>query len=158
MLLTWGGEIRPLSGGLWDMRDPTLAQTLCSQIENVALPILRIVETIEDFAAFTTSSRFPDTYLDTRPLRHIVVAAGLGRFDEALAIFDNLAMQPNDWTSWPAVHGDYHRLATILCPLIEARDRAGVGKLLREWEAWSVRKMKLDALWEPTPFQVETDG
>jgi hypothetical protein len=35
------------------------------------------------------------------------------------------------------------------------RDRAGVIPLLHEWEAYKVRKLKLEKFWTPTPFPCE---
>lgn len=156
LLLTWSGDLENPLGGPWDIRDPATAEKLCGQIETVALPILRKIETVEDFAAFATSERFPYTHLGTRPLRHVIVAAGLGRWEEALSILRDLETKAHDWSSWTAVHEDYTRVIRVLRPLIVVRDRVGIGKLLREWEAWSVRKMKLESIWEPTPFPVET--
>jgi hypothetical protein len=39
--------------------------------------------------------------------------------------------------------------------LTDRQDRAGVGKLLREWERHIAKLWGVEHLWEPTPFPVE---
>jgi hypothetical protein len=39
--------------------------------------------------------------------------------------------------------------------VVDRRDRAGVGKLLREWERHNARLWGVEHLWEETPFPVE---
>ena len=50
---------------------------------------------------------------------------------------------------------EYDRITKTLCPLIAANDRPGLVRLLRDWEAYSVKRLKLEKLWEPTPFPLE---
>jgi hypothetical protein len=42
-----------------------------------------------------------------------------------------------------------------LCPRIAANDRRGLAQLLHAYEAAPVKQLKLEKLWEPTPFPIE---
>ena len=42
-----------------------------------------------------------------------------------------------------------------LCRRLAADDRAGLAALLHDWEAQTVRNLKIEHLWEPTPFPLE---
>jgi hypothetical protein len=42
-----------------------------------------------------------------------------------------------------------------LCRRLAADDRRGLAQLLHEWEATTVKNLKLEHLWEPTPFPLE---
>jgi hypothetical protein len=50
---------------------------------------------------------------------------------------------------------EYDRITKMLCPLVAANDRPGLARLLHEFEAGSAKDMKLDKIWEPTPFPIE---
>jgi hypothetical protein len=50
---------------------------------------------------------------------------------------------------------EHLRKVKVLCALLEKDDRAGMARMLHEWEAETVRLMKLDHLWEPSPFPLE---
>jgi hypothetical protein len=39
--------------------------------------------------------------------------------------------------------------------LVQRRDRASIGDLLRSWELERAKALKVDHLWEPTAFPVE---
>jgi hypothetical protein len=45
-----------------------------------------------------------------------------------------------------------------LCAKLAEDDRAGLARLLHEWEAYTVKNFKIEQLWEPTPFPLETVG
>jgi hypothetical protein len=153
--LNWAGDIPPPEIGLWRLGMPGLKEIFQETVEKTALPLLRPIVTIDDFHNFASPQRFPVTTLANHPLRHVVFAAGRGDFAAADAALARLMVVPNAWST-PAFAEEYDRVTRVLRPLIAARDRLGIGKLLREWEAWSVRKMKLESIWEPTPFPVET--
>lgn len=44
---------------------------------------------------------------------------------------------------------------TMLVGLLDAGDRAGLAALLHEWEATTVKNLKIEHLWERTPFPLE---
>ena len=49
----------------------------------------------------------------------------------------------------------YDRVVEGLCPLVAANDRTGLAKLLHSYEAQSVKNLKIEKFWEPTPFPIE---
>jgi hypothetical protein len=153
----WGERIfRPRPGpGYWDVADPDTSRVLCEAIEQEALPLLRPVKTIEDFVDFTGKKRFRDTYLDLYELRKISVDVARGDLDAATSICEFLATERARKKHLPLMTEEYDRITKTFCPLIAANDRPGLVQLLREWEAYSVRRLKLEKLWEPTPFPLE---
>jgi hypothetical protein len=46
-------------------------------------------------------------------------------------------------------------IVEALCPLLAADDRMGLAQQLRQWEAYTVRNLKIESIWEPTPFPLE---
>jgi hypothetical protein len=50
---------------------------------------------------------------------------------------------------------EYDRITNKLCPFIAANDRYGLAQFLRDCEAYSVKNLKLEKLWEPMPFPLE---
>jgi hypothetical protein len=155
--LNWGALLsnRSPKPGLWEWSDPSLQETLYAVIEQEALPLLRPIETLDDFAAFTSSrERFPGTYLDGYHLRQIVVDVARGDFEAARAICAELIAGRTKW-SMPDMSAEFDRITKVLCPLLATNDVAGMVRLLREWEAYSVKQLKLEAIWEPAAFPVE---
>jgi hypothetical protein len=47
------------------------------------------------------------------------------------------------------------RVTETLYPLLEADDRPAIARLLHEWEAFTIGKLKLEDIWERTPFPLE---
>lgn len=155
--LNWGALLYNPSpeARLWKWSDPSLQETLFAVIEQEALPLLRPIETLDDFAAFTSSrERFPSTYLDGYHLRKIVVDVARGDFEAARAICAELIAGRTKW-SMPDMSDEFDRITKVLCPLLAANDIPGMVRLLREWEAYTVKQLKLETIWEPTPFPVE---
>jgi hypothetical protein len=153
----WGQRIyRPPPGpGVWDITDPRTPATMCEEIERIALPLLRPIRTIDDFVAFTSKERFRDTYLDLYEERRIFVDVARGDLDAARAICAYFATDRAMRRYGALMEEEYDRITKTLCPLIAANDRSGLVRLLRGWEAHSVKRLKLEKLWEPTPFPLE---
>jgi hypothetical protein len=49
----------------------------------------------------------------------------------------------------------YERAMHELCPLVTANDRQGLANILHRHEAQSVKNLKIEKLWESTPFPIE---
>jgi hypothetical protein len=135
----------PKSWGGWVAYDPKTATELCDTIERQALPMLRGIQSIDDFIAFTSDqARFPWTFLGSNYFNEPFVYAARGDFETALAICkklptrDSTAAQINE-----------------LLPRLADGDRNGVEKLLRDWEASSIERLKLEKFWERAPFPIE---
>jgi hypothetical protein len=135
----------PESWREWVAYDPAVATEMCDVIEQEALPMLRAVQSIEDFVAFTgDKTRFPWTYLGSHVFNERYFFAAQGNFEAALAACTELAAgHPTS----PAT--------TELLPRLAGGDRQDVAQLLHGWEADSVKRLKLEEFWEPTPFPIE---
>ena len=140
----------------WDIERPDVGADLQAQIEDVALPRLRAIKTIEDFYQFATTAPFFFGNLQNDFLHRVYVETARGNFAEAEKICTRFATPPTGYENDRRYDEDVHRIAKILGPPIAARDRAAVAALLREWEAYTVRKLKLEKYWQPTPFPFET--
>ena len=150
----WGERVyrRP---GRWQLPDPNLPNDMAKAIEQQALPLLRPIQSIDDFIAFTSKDRFRDTYLDLYPDRRIFVDVARGDLEAARTICTYFATDRAKRWYLPKMQEEYDRITKMLCPLVAANDRPGLARLLHAFEAGSVRDMKLDKLWEPTPFPIE---
>lgn len=150
----WGERVyrRP---GSWDVSDPDTPAAMAEAIEQQALPLLRPVQTIDDFVTFTSKDRFRDTHLDFYPERRIFVDVARGDLEAARTICAYFATDRARRWYLPQMQEEYDRITQSLCPLVAADDRPGLARLLHEFEAGSAKDMKLDKIWEPTPFPIE---
>ena len=141
----------------WEFTDhDDLPAKMCEAIEEQALPLLRPIKTIDDFVGFATKERFRDTYLDLYEHRKIFVDIARGDLDSARSICEYMATDHAKRLYLPLkMDEEYNRITKELCPLIVKRDRAGLARLLHKYEEGSVRAMKLEKYWEPTPFPIE---
>lgn len=149
---TWGAEIYPKVKGNWLISNPGIGEIISERIEEIALPVLRPVNSIDDFVAFTTKERFPSTWLDAFPFRKVYADIALGKLDAANESCERVAIEREA--------SDY--IAEILdpiindvWPLVRKRDKAALAKMLHRWEADAAKRMKLEHIWEPTPFPLE---
>jgi hypothetical protein len=157
--LNWGEQVyRQAEPGVWDIADADTSITMCEAIEKQALALLRPVKTIDDFVRFTAKERFRDTYLALYELRKVFVDAALGDFDAARSICSFLATKQATCKHLPRMQEEYDRVTKELCPLITANDRRGLARLLHAYEGQSVKNLKLEQFWEPTPFPIEQAG
>ena len=140
--------------GPWDITKPEAAAALCEEIERVALPLLRPVETINDFVAFTVESRFRDTYLELYPIRKIYVDLARGDLDAARLIYDYFKTDKAK-RQHKCMPEEFALVTETIRPLLSRNDRAGLAQLLHDLEAGAVKRLKLQKIWEPTPFPFE---
>ena len=151
--LNWGERIYKVT---WDVTNPDLPAKMCEAIEEQALPLLRPIETIDDFVGFATEERFCHTYLDQYEHRKIFVDIARGDLDSARSICEYMATDHAKRKYLPLkMDEEYNRITKELCPLIAKNDCAGLARLLHKYEEGSVRAMKLEKYWEPTPFPIE---
>jgi hypothetical protein len=156
LTLNWGERIYKVP---WDITDPELPEQMREAIEEQALPLLRPIETIEDFVGFATEERFPNTYLDWYEHRKIFVDIARGDLESARSICEYMATDQAKRRYLPLkMHEEYDRIMKELCPLIAKNDRASLARLLHKYEEGSVRVMKLEKYWERTPFPIELES
>src|SRR5262245_14274471 len=138
--LFWGTRLR----GRWDLGIPDLPIKLAETIEQEALPVLRQISTIDDFVGFADGAWVEDE----RP--YVDIARG------------DLAAAQSMCDFFSSLNGRYgirqeecEKVVHELCPRIAANDRQGLARLLHEYEAESVKRLKLEKLWRSTPFPIE---
>jgi hypothetical protein len=151
----WGDRLYRTSHGPWDVNNPKTQAAMVEEIEGTALPILRPIESLDDFVTFTSRGRFPSKALEGYHLRKIVVDVARGDLDSARAICAELIGGRTRWSWSPRMREDFERITNTLCPLIGANDKPALATLLHEWEAHSVEKLKIGQLWQRTPFPLE---
>ena len=115
-------------------------------------------KTIDDFVKFTSKERFPDTHLDLYPASKIFVDVARDDLDAAKSICAYMATDRAKGWYLPDMQDKYDRVTKELCPLIAANDRPGLARLLHAYEAQSIKNLKLEQFWEPTPFPIEQAG
>jgi hypothetical protein len=156
--LSWGEWLyneRSARPGSWRITDPDVGAALIREIETHALPALRAIKSLEDYLAFVSRHYFRH-HLFEWPDCRIIVEVALGDLDAARATAaENLAT----WSTTRPEHDEetqekYRRLRE-LCARVAADEREGLAQLLHEWEALTVKNLKIEHLWEPTPFPLE---
>ena len=144
--------------GHWIATKPGADLALCAVVEQTALPILRSVETIGEFVAFHNKERFRDTYLDLYPARKIYADVALGNRAAALAHCAYFATDHASRRYSQLMQDDLDVIQQRLCPMILSDDVAGLAAFLHEMEDITVKRHKLEHLWERTPFPLEECG
>jgi hypothetical protein len=138
--LFWGTRMR----GIWDLGVPDLPEKLADAIEREALPVLRSIITIDDFVGFARGAW-------TEDLKPYVDVAR-GDLEAAQSMCDFFASLNG---CFGLSQDEFEHIVQNLCPLIAANDRRGLARTLRKYEAESVKRLKLEKFWEPTPFPIE---
>jgi hypothetical protein len=156
--LSWGEWLYKASGempGSWRIYDPDVSALLIDSIEQNALPVLRRMKTLDDYLSYVSNNYFRHQLYEW-PSAKIIVDVALGDLKSARSLCDqNLA----SWSIDRPHHTDSvkvkFRKLRELCALLMAEDSAGLARLLRSWEAETVKNLKIEHLWEPTPFPLE---
>jgi len=155
--LNWSRWLQKPSGpmpGSWRMQDPNVARMLIETIEADALPYLRAMTSLDDYLAHT--SRFGGWDLLVRPTARIIIDVARGDLDKAHRTWES---QRELWSVEKSNYGEEDatmlRRLRHLCALLESDDRTGLARLLHEWEARTVKNLKIEHLWESTPFPLE---
>ena len=161
--LDWGewlyNELSPTPGS-WKITDANISQALIDQIERHALPQLRAIKTLDDYLAFVARHMFGPKLFDWSHCR-IIVDVALGDLEAARAISEQNIQRWSNWSDDPDLDEDgkaKFRRVGELCAKLAEDDRAGLARLLHEWEAYTVKNFKIEHLWEPTPFPLELMG
>ena len=108
--------------------------------------------TLSDFAS--SKERFSLTAFDGYLLRKVGVDIARGDLDGARA---TCAESPPDARSGRCslMRDEFVRITGALCPLLASNDRPAMARLLHQWEAFTVDKLKIGHIFEPTPFPLE---
>lgn len=155
--LNWSQWLRKPSGpmpGSWLINDTDVGQMLIETIEASALPRLRAMKSLDNYLAYTSQAGLRD--LLVRPTARIIMDVALGDLDTARTIYES---QRELWFVDKPNYDDEDkamlRRLRELCALLENDDRAGLARLLHDWEALTAKNLKIAHLWEPTPFPLE---
>ena len=148
MNLAWGEAIyHPTMNLLWYFNDPTAIQILIEIVEKQTLPLLRSINTLDDFVAVANGPHSESKLEYLIPCR-VTVDIARGDFESARKLESALFSD-----RWRSDHPD--GVMRRLWPLLEANDRVGMAKALHEREAAEVKRLKIEKIWEPTPFPLE---
>jgi len=152
--MIWAQKVRasPLRSGFYRYHSD-VSELLCGQIERVALPLLRQVQTLDDFVSFNTAERFPLQSLDGFPYIKVYIDIARGDFDAALEICELMRAEGKDSYRW--LENIYDVITNKLYLMLKANDRVGLAQHLRDREQGGVKARGLAHLWEPTPFPLE---
>jgi hypothetical protein len=150
----WSAEIYAGTGHGWLISEEGVDEALCEAIEREALPLLRPVQSIDDFVSFTSKERFLSTWLDGYPYRRVLIDAARGDFDAANALCEMMADQRSRSSYWAE---QYDPILIHIWPHIKRHNRIALAEVLHEWEFEAVKREKLEGIWEPTPFPIETN-
>jgi hypothetical protein len=152
----WGAKVWGPRGS-WQVTDPDLPAAMCEAIEQEALAPMRTIKTFDDFIKLASKERFPVKHLDLYPVIRIFVDIARGDLIAAEAICKYLKTKEGR-AEYFYMQEKYDRVVQELCPLVAANDRAGLAKLLHSYEVQSVKNLKLEKFWKPTPFPIELES
>lgn len=132
-----------------------MAADFARAVELQALPQLGAIVTLDDFVAFADSpARFSLTAFRWYHLRTVGVDAARGDLEAARRTCAELIGGRTKWST-PSMREEFDRVTGTLCPLLTADDRPAMARLLHGWEAYTVEKLKIGHIYEPTPFPLE---
>jgi hypothetical protein len=156
--LDWGEELyneASANRGPWSIVDPATSSALLDQIEDRVLPLLRAMRTLDDYLAFVSRHVFRHKLFDW-PSARIIVDVALDNLDAARKMcVDHIHQWPLDNPVHDEDSRQHFRRLHELCARLRADDRRGLAQLLHEWEARTVRNLKIEHFWERTPFPLE---
>ena len=169
IFLNWGSSQHPPhlfypEEGPWKWSSPQVEYALHALIERTALPKLRSIDSIqsllneltERYGSRNNKELSPFFPFIRDPITKILFDVSLGNLDSARSICAK-SINCRDEETYGRDDDDKAQLRRLkeLCRLLAADDRAGMARLLHEWEAQTVRNLKIEHLWEPTPFPLE---
>jgi len=143
---------------LWWIEDPESPEVLVEAVEAAVLPRLAPLGEFDAYYAHLTTYRHGhyDYAYRLRPYERVIVEAARGRLDEVRAICrDELPPYPDNYFGDRPEQVAVMRRMKSICPLAAEDDRAGIAALLHAWEAASVRNLKIEHLWQPSPLPIE---
>lgn len=153
--LNWSRRIPHTKGGFWDCTQDDVQEVLGKQIELHGLPHIAPLVDLPSFVDFV-SRNYMRHHLFDYPERKIVLEVALGNLDAArMTAREKAVTRPLDDPRLDDEDREHLRKVKALCALLEADDRQGMARMLHEWEEGTVRNLKLEHLWEPTPFPLE---
>ncbi len=71
------------------------------------------------------------------------------------AILELFSRQSKYWSEMTHTPEHFNELMDVVRPLVHAQDRPAIAAKLHKWEAYSVKQLKLEKYWQPSPFPIE---
>jgi hypothetical protein len=139
---------------LWYLTNPLTQEIFTDTMERDVLPRMRAVNDIRGFVDFTKESEFSWANLKRWHLHDLTINVALGNLDAARATCEALANNELRWELhyFPVFS---QRILSELWPALQSEDRPRMAAFLRNCEEYSVKALKLEKHWEPTPFPIE---
>ena len=155
--LSFGADIFPKEKGLWRLSNPDEAHRLAARMEEEALPLLRPLTSFERVCDFMLTHRFHWGPVAQHPSTRVLLAIAQGDWETAAKICAELSAHYQKFKATRDL-SELEPIILILAPLVAARDRAAIAKVLHGWEAITIKNYKLEKYWVPTPFPLESAG
>lgn len=130
---------------LWKVSNPASIELMLDVIESEALPRLRGINSLDDYVADVTADPTSAGYFYAKDSEQLGIAVATGDFDKARSICDKVIARK----SWSLLH-----LPEFYPALLE-NDRPALAEALHAREARTVQHLKLQNVWERTPFPIE---
>jgi hypothetical protein len=151
-----GEQIYPAPEDYWYINKPNIDEKFADRMEELALPRLEAYKTIEKFSNIKYNIMPNNTMtLERSPVRKIYVDLALGNFQEAENLFEMFSQHPDYWIKYFHTLQHYNEMINEVRPMVRAHDKAIIAAKLHEWEAYSVKQLKLEKYWHPSPFPIE---
>ncbi|MFN3349657.1 hypothetical protein, partial [Pseudorhodoplanes sp.] len=140
-------------GAIWRWSNPSVAEDFLRVVENEALPRLRGMRSLHDFYEYAEEIHgipFP-FFWGWRATLNVA----MNRLDEARDILNDPRWADRSGVLFNReVEGLGDRLKARGAD-ISYKDKLALVETLHRWEAYSVDKLKLSAIWEGTRFPLE---
>ncbi len=164
----WGQELGPGRDKKWRWSEPGEIEDLRCRLETEVFPHLRTIQTLDDmlnevervWPGLASKPRRTGTdIIRERPLAKLAFDVALGNLDVARLEAEHFLRR---WPKIPeeaseTIRAKFRHMAELSNRIL-ADDRKSLVALLHEWEAATVRHFKMEHIWEPTPFPIETLG
>lgn len=133
--------------GSWDFDNPNAVGTMLEFIQSEALPILRSIDSLNEFVSFVAQDRNSLVSFERQYYARLLTCVATGDLETAREIFDRQRQisQFMDATQ-PSFRG-----------ALFAGNLTELAKTLHETEAKMAKELKLEKYWERTAFPIESD-
>lgn len=161
--ISWGTRLYGAKRSDWRFSNTCVADDLAEGVERGFLPFLRAVANLESLRTIAAAHWGED-----RPFGKgagaVVMNVALGNLDAARnmvpSVLEKFSVDSPGEIARVKQPYAFDRPSYIewfkrLCGLLQQDDRDGMARMLHEWEAATIRNLKLEHLWEPTPFPLE---
>jgi hypothetical protein len=150
-----GEDIYPEPEDQWYINNPNIEEKFALRMEKIALPKLKTLETIEQFSNIKYHLCGQLMTLNKISSRKFYIDLALGKYKDAEKALEIFSMQSDYWFKDFHSPEHYDEVMNEVRPMVQAQNKAGIASKLHEWEAYTVKQLKLEKYWQPTPFPIE---